>query len=296
MKGGMRIVVIGEILWDVFPDGERLGGAPLNFAAHSRQLGAAVDFVSAVGDDDRGREALRQAEALGLAGPFLQTVSRQPTGHVTVTLDRGQPDYVIHRPAAYDAVDLAARDLEALRASKPDWIYFGTLLAHLPEPRLQLERLLETLPKTKRLYDINLRKSSWTEALIGELLSNADMLKINEDEAVVVAELFDGPSDDLERFARWGAARWKLDGVAVTRGAQGSSLLLADRWVESPGVRVELADAVGAGDAFAAAFLHGLENGWEAAEIADFANRVGALVASRQGAIPRWRPQEARQL
>jgi fructokinase len=289
----MRIVAIGEILWDVIDGRERLGGAPFNFAAHAAQLGAQVDFISAVAADARGRAALRQARELGLAGPYLKTVQSPPTGHVTVTLDRGQPDYIIHRPAAYDATKLAAEDLQALRAAQPDWLYFGTLFAHLPAPAAQLERLLEALPETKRFYDINLRKDSWSPDLLARLLGHAHLLKINEGEAETAVELFEGPSGGLEAFARWAAEKWRLDGVAITRGADGCALLLDGRWVECGGVQVKLADAVGAGDAFAAAFLHGLGQGWPAERVGAFANRVGALVASRPGAIPRWQAEEA---
>lgn len=289
----MRIAAIGEILWDVFPDGERLGGAPFNFAAHAAQLGNAVDFISAVGADTRGRKALDQARELGLAGRYLKTVDGSATGHVTVTLDRGQPDYAIHRPAAYDAAALADGDLRALTAAKPECLYFGTLFAHLPEPRAQLERLLETLPETKRFYDINLRKDAWSPALLAQLLTYADILKINEGESETVSQMFGGPRDGLEAFARWAAGEWRLEGVAVTRGEAGCSLLLEGRWFESEGVEVELRDAVGAGDAFAAAFVHGLGQGWAPQRIGAFANRAGALVASRAGAIPRWRAEEA---
>jgi fructokinase len=289
----MRIAVVGEILWDVFDDEERLGGAPFNLAAHAAQLEAEADFVSAVATDERGRRALDQARQLGLAGPYLKTVERPATGHVTVRLENGQPDYVIHRPAAYDAASLTEGERRALAGGRPDWLCFGTLFAHLPKPRAQLALLLEALPDTKRFYDINLRKDSWSQALVAELLTYADVLKINESEARMVTEIFGGPDDGLEQFARWAAGEWRLESVAVTRGEAGCGLLLDGRWIESGGIQVELVDAVGAGDAFAAAYLHGLDQAWALDKVAAFANRVGALVASRAGAIPRWRSEEA---
>ncbi|MEZ5363030.1 MAG: PfkB family carbohydrate kinase [Bryobacterales bacterium] len=289
----MHIAVIGEILWDVFDDEERLGGAPFNFAAHTAQLGSKVTFLSAVADDARGAAARAQARELGLDGPYLQTVDAPPTGHVSVQLDDGQPDYEIHRPAAYDALALDADDLDALAASAPDWLYFGTLFAHLPAPRAQLERLLEALPKAKRFYDVNLRKDSWSEPLLLTLLSRAQVLKINEDEARRLEELFGGPGRTLEHFAAWAARKWRLESVAITRGADGCSLFHDGCWVEAPSVAVELVDAVGAGDAFSAGLLYGLSQGWPAEKAGAFANRVGALVASRPGAVPRWRAEEA---
>jgi len=289
----MRIAAIGEILWDVFEDGERLGGAPFNFAAHAAQLGGQVDFVSAVANDERGGAALVQAGELGLAGRYLKTVAKPPTGHVTVTLADGQPDYVIHRPAAYDAVTLTDDDLRALAETRHDWVYFGTLFAHLDDPRMQLERMLAAVPQARRFYDINLRKESWSKGLLAELLGHANILKINESEARTVAELFGGPDDGAEAFSRWALEEWRLEGMAVTRGADGCALLLDGRWTECPGVEVELADAVGAGDAFAAGLLHGIGQHWAPEKIGAFANRVGALVASRNGAIPRWTAEEA---
>jgi fructokinase len=289
----MHFAAIGEIRWDVYEDEERLGGAPFNFAAHVAQLGVEVDFISAVGADDRGARALAQARDLDLLGPCLKTVSHPATGYVTVKLAQGQPDYVIHRPAAYDAVELSAQERESLASSKPSWLYFGSLFAHLAEPRAQLELLLEALPEAKRFYDINLRKESWSPALLAELLTYADILKLNEGEAGAIDELFGGPGSGLEAFARWAAAEWRLQGVAVTRGEDGCALLLGGCWTECAGVKIDLADAVGAGDAFAAAFLYGLEQGWKPDKIGAFANRVGALVASRPGAIPRWRQEEA---
>ncbi|MCB9385467.1 MAG: carbohydrate kinase [Bryobacterales bacterium] len=289
----MHIAVIGEILWDVFEDEERLGGAPFNFAAHSAQLGAEVTFLSAVASDARGAAARAQAGQLGLDGPYLQTVDAPPTGHVSVLLEQGQPDYEIHRPAAYDALALDDDALGALAAAAPDWLYFGTLFAQLPAPRTQLERLLEALPSAKRFYDVNLRKDSWSEPLLLTLLTRADVLKINEGEAGTLEELFGGPGLGLEAFAAWAARKWDLESIAITRGAEGCSLFADGRWVEAPSVPVELADAVGAGDAFSSGLVHALGQGWEAERAAAFANRVGALVASRPGAIPRWSAEEA---
>jgi fructokinase len=265
----MRIVSIGEILWDVFGAVDHLGGAAFNFAAHARKLGHDVVFVSAVGDDARGRRALERMAALGLTTNYVQIVNA-PTGVVTVHLDAaGQPDFTIHRPAAYNLVDFAEQELQL----DPDWIYFGTLHQFDPLSREVTRRLLAANPYAKRFYDVNLRPRCYTPVLVAELLHSADVVKLNEQELAQVEQWF---------------GKLDIKSLCVTHGEKGCRVQLGDDRAEVPGYAIEVADTVGAGDAFAAAFVHGLGQGWGAAQIGDFANRVGALVASRHGAIPDW--------
>jgi fructokinase len=293
----MKILGVGEILWDVFDDAERLGGASFNFAAQSRRLGHEVLFVSAVGDDERGRRALLAAEKLGLGTRFLRTVPGRPTGTVTVTLGAGgQPAFTIHRPAAYDDIAIGRRDFDELAAFDPAWIYFGTLHQMDAGARAVTRQLLEYFGDARRFYDINLRAGSYTEELLLELLPEADVAKMNEDELDAVAKMTGSSASPLEQFCREAAGRFGWDAVCVTRGERGCALLADGIYAESRGYPVDVADTVGAGDAFAAAFLHGLEQGWNAAEVADFANRVGALVAARPGALPDWTIEECRAL
>lgn len=289
----MTIVSIGEILWDVFEDREHLGGAPFNFAAHAARLNHRVFFVSAVGADERGRQALERAVELGLSTIYIRRVPEQATGVVSVAVDpAGQPSFTIHRPAAYDFPRLSARDLEELYAQRPDWIYFGTLHQMSGEARELTRRLIQANPHARRFYDVNLRVNSYEPALVQELMGLATLLKLNEEEARLTEQMFGRSPGSLEQFCRSFAGEFGWEGVCVTRGAQGCALLLNGEYLEAPGYRVRVADAVGAGDAFAAAFIHGLGAGWGAPEIADFANRVGALVASRSGAIPAWTIEE----
>jgi len=293
----MNIISIGEVLWDVFGDVEHIGGATFNFSAHATRLGHQVALVSAVGEDERGDRALQRAAELGLSDRYVRRVAGYPTGYVTVFVDSaGQPDFTIHRPAAYDLVALEDRDLEELAASNPEWIYSGTLHQMSDNARNVTRRLIEAVPAARRLYDINLRKESYTPSLVEELLGRASIVKINDDEVRSVEEMFGQPHGSLEDFCRRAIEGYGLDGVCVTRGKEGCSLLLDGEYLESPGYSVEVADTVGAGDAFTAAFLHGLGAGWPGSEVADFANRVGALVASRDGAVPEWTMAEAEAL
>lgn len=260
----MKIVAAGEILWDLIGGEECLGGAPLNFAVNAHRLGHEVTLVSAVGEDDRGHRALERIERLGLSTEFVRRVAA-PSGIVTVTLNRGEPDYVIHRPAAYDFLEPAA--VEA------DWIYFGTLLQTNPRARAAIAEMMETIPR--RFYDVNLRKNSFTLRLVADLMAQATAVKMNEDEASIL-----GIATPRERYA------------AITHGANGCTVWIDGIRADARGEKIRVVDTVGAGDAFAAVFLHAIGEGWSAKRTAEYANRAGALVASRPGAIPDWNKDE----
>lgn len=293
----VRILSIGEILWDAFGETELLGGAPFNFAAHARRLGHEVVFLSAVGDDQRGRRALAAAEELGLSTKFVRSVADQPTGFVSVRLDAaGQPDFTIHRPAAYDCLELSEGDLQQLAEFQPDWVYFGTLHQMDPRVRSATQRVLSAVPGARRFYDINLRANSYTPALVCELLRQANVVKLNASEVSSVEGFLESPHAGFEEFCRSAAKQFGWDAACVTRGERGCAVLIDGIYAEVEGYPVQVADTVGSGDAFAAAFLHGLGERWRATDVGDFANRLGALVASRPGAIPEWTSEECRAL
>ncbi|MCI0541167.1 MAG: PfkB family carbohydrate kinase [Verrucomicrobiales bacterium] len=287
------IVSLGAVLWDVFGAEERIGGAPFNFSVHAQRMGHEVHFISAVGRDERGARALEQARGFGLTDRLIDRTDLAPTGWVTVFIDAsGQPDYTIHRPAAYDYPKLEATDLDALRERRPAWIYFGTLEQLSPQVQGVLRQLQAALPNAKRLYDVNLRKASYHAPLVRELMGQSTAVKLNEDEVVTLLREFGEPVVGIESFCRDYSRRFGWEAVLVTRGAAGSSIFLNGEFREAPGYSVEVADTVGAGDATAAALIHGIESNWDAGRIADFCNRLGALVASRSGAIPNWTMKE----
>lgn len=293
----MRIVSIGEVLWDVFENSEKLGGASFNFSVHASRLGHQVTFVSAVGDDERGRAVLACASELGLDTGFIRTAPGAPTGTVSVRVDSaGQPDFTIHRPAAYDALHLDSADLERLAAIRPDWLYFGTLHQAEPGPRAETRKLAAALTGAQRFYDINLRLNSYTPELVAELMATADVVKLNEDEAVTVDSMSGRAHQSLAEFTEFWSRQLGWTAVAVTRGAHGCALRMGGDYAEVPGYAVTVADTVGSGDAFAAALLHGLGEGWDARRTGDFANRLGAVVASRPGGVPGWSMEDCRRL
>jgi fructokinase len=257
------VAVLGEVLWDVLDHSRRLGGALLNFAAHTCRLGYDPLLISAVGVDSLGEESLGAIEA----------------------------HFTIERPAACDSIRISDRDLEQLASYAPGRLYHGTRFASTAAGEAALCGLVYGLPAAARFYDLNLRAECWNAPLVTRFLWNADAVKLNEEEFERVQD-FTGLQSVAEAFCREGAARYGWQAVCVTFGARGCAILVQDDYVEARGHCVDVADPVGAGDAFAAAFMHGLISKWPAAAIAAFANRVGALVASRHGAIPAWTLEE----
>ena len=285
----MKIVSIGEVLWDIIEGSEHLGGAPFNFALHARNLGHAVCFVSAVGNDERGHQVLERMDEASLPTHFVRRIPDQLTGTVTVNSDSsGRPHYQIHRPAAYDFPALAPDEFGELLTPAPDWIYFGTLQQMSPTAHELTMRLLGSAPLARRFYDVNLRIDSYTPDLVRNLARHAHIFKLSAEELPAVQEILGIPGSSHEQFCRNSARMFDLQAVCITRGPGGCALLLNDQFLEAPGFCVPVADAIGAGDAFSAAFVHGIGAGWPALQIATFANRVGALVASRPSGTPRW--------
>ncbi len=292
----MRIVSVGEILWDVIGDSEYLGGAPLNFGAHAQKLGHEVMLLSAVGDDARGNRALELLRKRGMSTEFVQMLPGQSTGTAEVDLDsEGKPTFRIVRPAAYDFVDLNSTDLRRIAEVQPEWIYFGTLHHMSSQSLASTLKLLEAVPDANRFYDVNLRDGHWNISAVEQLSSHATVVKLSDAEAesLDVPVQAEGQGTLIEDFCRRWMEQYGCEIMCVTFGERGSAILKDGQYTRVPGYHVQVADTVGAGDAFSGAFLHGLEQGWDAYYIGTFANAVGALVASRAGALPDWRVEEA---
>ena len=282
------VIGVGELLWDLFPDGPRLGGAPFNVTANLRRLGYRAAFISAVGDDVLGRAALAAADDLGVDPTFISTALDLPTGTVDV-----MPDPVVgHRftigsPAAYASIGDGDGLIARIRAWAPTAVVYGTLAQRFDDVRDLTRRIAVEIQPTHRLYDVNLREGCWTPTLVLDLLGDATVVKVNDDEAATVAVLL-GTSADPRALGTRLAERFGIGVVCITRGAAGASL-----WVDGDehlvdGIDVDVEDTVGAGDAFAAALLHGILSGSDPGTTLAFANRLGAFVASRPGALPPW--------
>ena len=296
---GLRIVSIGEILWDVIGPAEYLGGAPLNFAAHARRLGHEVWMVSGVGDDERGRRAFASLQERGISPEFVQLQRGKPTGTAEVEVSPdGKPMFRIVRPAAYDFVSLTPALIRQLADLQPHWIYFGTLYHNSQRALDSTLQLLKEVPSARTFYDVNLRDGNWNLATVEQLAAQATVIKLSDSEAEFLDASLnaDGSEGSVEHFCHRWSDQYNCRTICVTLGERGCAIYKDREYTEVAGCKIEVADTVGAGDAFAAAFLHGLEQGWDARRCGAFANAVAALVASRPGAIPEWSVEEVRAL
>lgn len=295
----MRILSIGEILWDVISGTEYLGGAPFNFSVHAVRLGNDVKFLSAVGRDVRGEKARREAERFGIDTGLLGETDMAPTGVSVVSNETAHGKHQLLRPAAFDYRSLSPSQMEAITQWQPAWIYFGTLAQLTPQTRALTRSLIQQNPQAQRFYDVNLRPDNYTDQALCELLSLATIVKLNAEEMPELARMHALDSNiRFPDFARALSERYPLKAVCVTKAEEGCALFCSEplALIQSPGYSIRIADTIGAGDAFAAAFLHGWNSGWPLERICDFANRVGALMASRPGATPPWTIDEAEAL
>lgn len=286
------ILGLGELLWDLLPEGPRLGGAPANFTVMAGRLGNHAAILSRIGRDELGRDAVAVLDPLPADTTDLQIDPTHETGRVTVALKDGQPEYIIHAPAAWDFLELSDEWVQL--AERADAICFGSLAQRSLESRQTIQTLVAQTPtKCVRVFDVNLRAPFYSSEVIQESLELATVMKMNDAEAPLVLRLLGLPeqSDRPSSMLRAGAERLlaefpTLQMVAVTRGAHGSILVRRDGFHEHPGVATTVADTIGAGDAFTAAMTHYLVRGANLALLNEAGNRWGAWVASQPGAMP----------
>lgn len=282
------IVSLGEVLWDLFPEGARFGGAPANFACHAAALGADVSIVSAVGDDSRGREAIEILRAHGIDVTLIRSTADAPTGTVGVSLDaKGKPTFTIHEGSAWDGISWMPQ-LES-RIHGATAVYFGTLGQRAEVSRTTIRRALEIAKTsgTARILDVNLRPPFFDNALIRESVALASVLKLSDDELAAVATACEMDSADRsDKTLRAILERFNLDLVVMTRGAEGAILVSSAEVVDQPGIPTRVQDTVGAGDAFTAVLVTGLLRGDPLGRIARNACETAAAVCAQAGAVP----------
>ncbi|HVK18007.1 MAG TPA: carbohydrate kinase [Fimbriiglobus sp.] len=303
------IVGIGELLWDVFPDGRKVaGGAPFNFAFHCKQLGHDAVIVSRVGNDDLGRELREEVRRLGLIDDFIETDPEHPTGTVRVTVgEQGQPAYSITEDVAWDYIGWDDQLNRLARRAKA--VSFGTLGSRSgPSVVATFAReVYTTRPTTPRVFDVNIRQQYFTRATIVGLLGMASWLKVNDEELALLdglgCDLFTPSIDMIQLGMAAGVAGWqyhRIDVVCVTRGQSGcrvyrqwevddpdeGSSYVVDENTDESGVPARVVDTVGAGDAFTAAMVCLHLEGRPLRECARFANHYAARVCEHQGATP----------
>ena len=279
------VIGIGEYLWDVLPTGKKAGGAPVNFAFHASQNGAEGWGISAVGDDELGKELLEVTKAHGIN--ILAPTVNYPTGTVNVTLVNGQPDYEIcegvawdHIPLSYDAVELA---------QKASAISFGTLAQRSEESRRSTAELISLAPKDALIvYDINLRQHFYNKQVIEQSLRMSNILKINDDEIEVVKPMFALEGKSYDEVCEFFMSEFGLRIVILTGGDKFSSVYSEEGVSTIKTPKVEVVDAVGAGDAFSGAFIGSLLNGKTIREAHELAVDTAAYVCTQAGA---WTPK-----
>ena len=283
-----RILSCGEVLWDLFPEGARFGGAPANFACHAAILGGAVTMLSAVGNDARGDGAITILQGFGIDASLVQRIADVPTGSVGVSVDvAGKPSFEIHAGSAWDRI--AWTGVLETRIAEVDAIYFGTLGQRADVSRATIRRAL-TLAKTRgilRVLDVNLRAPFYDAALIRESVALASVLKLSDDELPEVAAACGIASDAKSEITlRNLLTHFALDLVVMTRGARGALLVSADDALDQPGIPTKVVDTVGAGDSFTAAFVLGLLRGDAREVILRKACEIASAVCSQSGAVP----------
>lgn len=287
MTQAAMIVGLGEVLWDVFPDGPRFGGAPANFACTTAGLGQGrvkVGMVSSVGTDDLGRRAIESLQEHGVDTSCVASLDK-PTGQVLVELDAdGCASYKFAADPAWDHLAWSS-ELERL-AARTDAVCFGTLGQRSDRSRETIQQFVSaTEAASLRIFDVNLRPPFVNDSVILESLKLANILKMNDEELPVLATLCGLPGSDLE-VMRQLAERFALRAIALTRGPAGAVLLRSDETSECPGVATDVVDTVGAGDAFTAAFALGLLDGSDLDTINRTACEIAAFVCSQSGAAP----------
>lgn len=286
------ILGLGELLWDLLPEGPRLGGAPANFTVMAGRLGNHAAILSRIGRDELGRDAVAVLDPLPADTTDLQIDPAHETGRVTVALKDGQPEYIIHEPAAWDFLELSDEWVQL--AERADAICFGSLAQRSLESRQTIQTLVAQTPtKCVRVFDVNLRAPFYSSEVIQESLELAAVMKMNDAEVPLVLRLLglNEQGDNTANVLRAGAERLlaefpTLQMVAVTRGGQGSILVRRDAFHEHPGIPTTVADTIGAGDAFTAAMTHYLVRGAGLAVLNEAGNRWGSWVASQAGAMP----------
>lgn len=278
------IVGIGELLWDVFPSGKRAGGAPVNFVYHAAAAGAEGCAVSAVGDDEWGREILLELRRHHIRGVIA--VVPYPTGRVLVELQDGIPSYTIVEDVAWDHLPLTPQALEVV--SRADAVCYGTLSLRHTHTRQTVKKLLAAAPEhALRFFDVNLRQSYYSKELIEELLACSNVFKLNDEELVVLRGMF-GLTGTDEEVCRALLQQYHLRYLIFTAGDKYSVVYTPDGVSRIDTPRVTVADTVGAGDSFSGAFVCAVLKGKTLQEAHETAVKTAAFVCSRTGAWPSY--------
>lgn len=284
----MKIVTYGEMLWDVYPDKKCIGGAPLNFSAHLSRHGENVSLMSAVGDDELGRELSEQIDAWGINQQYIAVLDNKETGKCLVTLDKNSvPMYNLLDDVAWDYIEN-----ESIFNEKTDVLYLGTLALRSESNYAFIKRLLSCADIGEVFVDVNIRKPFYTEDRIRLLAENATILKISDEELPVICDALSLDESDYKKVAQSLGGRYKnLKLILITLGDKGAYLYdnVNNADYDCCGEKVDVVSTVGAGDSFSAAFLHKYLRGEKLSECLKYAVHISAYVCSFYEAVPEYR-------
>lgn len=280
------VVGMGEALWDVLPEGKKIGGAPANFAYHVSQFGLPGYVVSAVGDDALGKEIVENFTSKGLNQLIAEVP--YPTGTVQVEIDQaGIPQYDIKENVAWDNIPYTD-SLEVL-AKRTKAVCFGSLAQRNVVSRETINRFLDAMPQTDDslvVFDVNLRQGFYNKEILCNSMSRCNILKINDEELVTVSRMFGYPGIDLQDKCWILLGKYNLKMLILTCGINGSYVFTPGNVSFQPTPKVEVADTVGAGDSFTAAFISSILKGRSVQEAHSRAVRTSAYVCTKKGAMP----------
>ena len=276
-----KAVCFGEILWDILPDAQLPGGAPMNVAYHLNQLGVPATMISRTGKDELGRKLLDFISSKNVPIQFIQEDEQYDTGTVLATVSENHVSYDIIQPVAWDYIEYSIA-LQRLVSATPYFI-FGSLVARNETSRQTLFELLESA--THKVLDINLRKPHYEKSTLDYLLQHADILKLNEDELEILSGWYGFSGTDEDRIKSF-RDRFHLHTVITTRGDKGAIVWQDGVFCKHKGYKVKVADTIGSGDAFLAGFLSKTINGAGLEEATAFACGMGAFIATHHGACP----------
>lgn len=284
-----KMLCIGEVLWDIIREQEHIGGAPFNLAAHLARLGCRSSVLTRIGADSRGAAATAEMQRLGVDTSLVQIDAHHPTGWAKVELTGdGVPTFRFPDDPAYNFIEADDSMLRRLAGEQPDALCFGTLQQKGERTRESLMRILRTVPAREVLYDVNIRLDFYPQEILRESLEFSTIVKLNADEAPLVAQrLYGDRLPEAELAARL-ATEFPVRVLCVTKGGDGCTVYAGGTSRNFACEPVRVADTVGSGDAFAAAFLEHYCRTGDPFASAERGNRLGAYVASRPGAVPEY--------
>lgn len=287
MKSKKVVIGLGEILWDLYPTEKHLGGATANAAIHAHRLGAKSIIASTVGQDLLGEEMIKTLEEQGFVVDYIQKSTAWPTGTVNVKLNRGGiPHYICSNNTAFDHFQWDTR-LETL-AAKADAVIIGTLAQRNEESRQTIQKFIQMTAGTV-VFDANFRE--WNDTvnqIVRDTLHHADILKLNENECHLIKKASSSDAKGIFPFLDKLIDTYHLKLIALSLGQRGCLLTDGKEHILSPGIKIKSLDTTGCGDAFLAGLIIKYMNHASLEEMAEFANHLGAFMATKKGAVPEY--------